>query len=101
MSIVLTVSGVKEYFENKKLENYDVTVAVVTKVGTVGHSTYVTYKYHVLGLSYENEQVVNHSSVRSYSDEELEIIKNLKIKYSIEAPWISKIIDDRVKYTYW
>jgi hypothetical protein len=86
-----------DFYKKQKLKKASYTTAIVTDVGVISYRGIIDYEYKIDGNSYLGSQSIKLPEYRKLSDEELEKIDDLKIKYSIESPWISKIIDERIK----
>jgi hypothetical protein len=84
-------------YKKHKLKNANTTTAIVVSVGAQSSYDVIHYKYKVEYKAYSGSESIRSEERRMVSSEELEQIKGLKIKYSIDSPWISEIIDERIK----
>jgi len=84
-------------YKKHKLNNADTITAKVVDVGSQSSYGVIDYKYKVEYKEYFGSQSIRSEEFRRLSNVKLEKINNLKIKYSIDSPWISEIIDERIK----
>jgi len=84
-------------YKKHKLKDAKTTTAIVVDVGASSSYDVIDYKYKVEYKEYFGSQSIRNEEFRRLSNVKLEKINNLKIRYSIDSPWISEIIDVRIK----
>jgi len=97
MIVIFIYIKIKEVYIENQLEDSKITYAIVTNVGVISYRGLIDYEYSVDGNQYSGGKTIKLPEDRNLSDEELEKINDLKIKYAINSPWLSEIIDDRIK----
>ena len=96
LSIIAMILISAELYTKSELKNSEKTEAKVLKVGITGPGTLVTYEYTVKGIEYKRKKTIGLPEYRKLSNEELLKIEDLKIKYSVDSPFLSEIIDERI-----
>ena len=99
--LIVIFVGIGLFFINAyrdySLKDSEITTAQVIDVTDVSYRGIISYAYWVNGKKYTGKTPIKLSENRKYNNSYLKIIDDLKIKYAVNFPWISEIIDERVK----